>query len=78
MIQNKVFLLLPNIRKNLALMSFSRSAQEKSCDRFVHQDTDFKKTALVLSSATTCKKIGDGLVPQDAVSKNADGPCNRQ
>ena len=55
-------------------MSFSRSAQEKSCDGFVPQETDFKRPALVLSSATTCKKIGVGLVPQDGVSKNADGP----
>ena len=55
-------------------MSFSRSAYAKSCDGFVPQETDFKRLALVLSSASACKKIGDGLVPQDNVSKKADGP----
>ena len=38
-------------------MSFSRSAYEKSCDGFVPQETDFKRLALVLSSASACKKL---------------------
>ena len=48
---------LPNISKNLALMSFSRSAYAKSCDGFVPQETDFKRLALVLSSASARKKL---------------------
>ena len=51
------YLRLPNISKNLALMSFSRSAYAKSCDGFVPQETDFKRLALVLSSASACKKL---------------------
>ena len=51
------YLRLPNICKNLALMSFSRSAYAKSCDGFVPQETDFKRLALVLSSASACKKL---------------------
>ena len=38
-------------------MSFSRSAYAKSCDGFVPQETDFKRLALVLSSASACKKL---------------------
>ena len=38
-------------------MSFSRSAYAKSCDGFVPQETDFKRLALVLSSASVCKKL---------------------
>ena len=48
---------MPNICKNLALMSFGRSAYAKSCDGFVPQETDFKRLALVLSSASACKKL---------------------
>ena len=51
------YLRLPNISKNLALMSFSRSAYAKSCDGFVPQETDFERLALVLSSASACKKL---------------------
>ena len=38
-------------------MSFSRSAYAKSCDGVVPQETDFKRLALVLSSASACKKL---------------------
>ena len=56
-LQIMFYLRLPNISKNLALMSFSRSAYAKSCDGFVPQETDFKRLALVLSSASACKKL---------------------
>ena len=50
-------------------MSFSRDA----CKQIAIVSNVFKKLALVLSSARACEKIGGGLVPQDSVSKNADG-----
>ena len=46
----------------------------KSCDGFVPQETDFKRLALVLSSASACKKLAMVSSLKTMFQKKAEGP----
>ena len=64
---------LPSIYKNCAAV-LQQDRVRKNSRRFCPPGDCFQKLAMLLSSASAYKKIGDRPVPPDSVSKNADGP----